>query len=134
MSDPRKSFEQALLSERVAVRFAGEFTPDGWKKHKKEHPGADLADHTITKGDKPAGNSKDGKPVVKYKNHPEFSDRNSPYYINRLNKHLKDLGDPTDWDAKKIYKLRDKLVDKTEGKDPDDKKVKGDGGSGAHAD
>ena len=41
------------ISQRVVSRIAGEFTPEEWKKHKQEHPGADPADHTITKG-KPA--------------------------------------------------------------------------------
>lgn len=43
----RKAFERALMVARVA----GEFTPAEWETHKKRHPGADRADHTITKGD-----------------------------------------------------------------------------------
>ena len=39
------------LANRVRVT-AGEFTEDEWKAHKREHPGADPKDHTITKGDK----------------------------------------------------------------------------------
>lgn len=37
------------INQRVVSRIAGEFTPAEWEAHKKQHPGADRADHTITK-------------------------------------------------------------------------------------
>jgi len=45
MSDLRKA-------ERVVARFAGTFTPQEWKTYKKQHPGANPADHTIEKSKK----------------------------------------------------------------------------------
>lgn len=54
MGNSRQAFERSLLVGRVA----GTFTQKEWESHKKEHPGANPADHTITKGDKSKGKSK----------------------------------------------------------------------------
>lgn len=47
-----------------AHKNAGEFTPAEWEAYKKEHPGANRADHTVTKGDKPKSKAKDDEEYV----------------------------------------------------------------------
>ena len=54
-----ENHDAVAMAEAVALRFAsrvaGKFSPEEWKQHKREHPGADPRDHTITKAkpDKP---------------------------------------------------------------------------------
>jgi len=52
----RKAFENALLADRVASRFATEFpTDEALKKYLKEHPDADRSNHSVKKSEKGDG-------------------------------------------------------------------------------
>jgi hypothetical protein len=44
------------------IILAMEFTEEGWKKHKQEHPGADARDHQIGKSKPSGGGSKEKSP------------------------------------------------------------------------
>jgi hypothetical protein len=80
MSQAKKDFSRSILVERIVTKFAGEFTPAEWAAHKKEHPGADVSDHTITKPEsgekKPEAESKgEGKPKS---GEPKSEDKGEP--------------------------------------------------------
>jgi hypothetical protein len=93
------------------VRIATEFpTEKALKDYLHEHPGADKSKHTVEKGEPKS----ESKSEDKSEKHPQFTDKSSPYYINRDNKHLKGLGDPEDWDERTVYALRAKLNKKLE--------------------
>jgi len=105
MSTAKKDFERSVLVERLAARFAGEFTPAEWETHKKEHPGADIKDHTIRKpeddkaksDDKPKDEKKEESKADKPKSkpaainvHPDTIKTLRQNYTQKTNDH--DLG------------------------------------------
>jgi hypothetical protein len=100
---------------RVALRFlAMEFpTEEALKSYLEKHPKANRSKHTVRgpagKGDSRGDSKSRGKPY----DYPEYSNKSSPYYVNQDNKHLKKLGDPSEWNYMSAMRLKEKLKDKS---------------------
>lgn len=96
----------------MVERVAGEFTPAEWEAHKKKHPGADRADHTITKGDKPSKDEDYVPPAKRLsdaeydKLHKELTEEMPADHPDRAKK-TKEYHDEGDARAQDKYKKRE---------------------------
>jgi len=99
MSKVLREFQSALIKQAYvqSVKSAGEFTPAEWAAHKKEHPGADIKDHTITKPEggskKPETYAKPGSPLDKHLKEKSKKEKPSAPAAAPAKKKIKNLFD-----------------------------------------
>lgn len=114
----------ASFEDRQAMEFP---TEEARAKYLKDHPGADKSRHTVQKDDKGGKTERNSPPLRREE--PEFSDRESPLYLDMKDPVLKSLGDDYQyWDRDKVEDAKRKLKTKIENTSfkegsPEEKKV-----------
>jgi hypothetical protein len=107
MSKPLREFQSALIKQAYvqAVKTAGEFTPAEWAAHKKEHPGADVSDHTITKPEGHSPARSEAKPESRLEAKPKKESKPKAKTYTQAQSDLQDHLAQSGWKVTKGLKV-----------------------------